>query len=120
MNPDPATLHQQAVDRAIAAATADLTIDVDTMARAALYSRYHFSRIFTAKTGMPPRRYLKQLRMAEAQRLLAQTSKTVADVAVAVGYGSVGTFGCEFKAWCGWSPMAYRRLAHMGEAATAC
>lgn len=59
--------------------------------------------------GKPIHRYLKDLRMAEAERLLMETDDMVADIAAAAGYGSSTQFGAAFKQIHGSTPVEYRR-----------
>lgn len=84
----------------------DLTID--DMARTAMFSKFHFTRIFRDVTGTSPGRFLSALRMQEAKKLLVETNFSVADISSQVGYSSVGTFSSRFKACVGLSPSAYR------------
>ncbi|MCX4970609.1 AraC family transcriptional regulator [Streptomyces sp. NBC_00654] len=84
----------------------DLTID--DMARTAMFSKFHFTRIFRDVTGTSPGRFLSALRIQEAKRLLVNTDFSVADISSQVGYSSVGTFSSRFKACVGLSPSAYR------------
>jgi len=85
-------------------------LTVDDMAKAALFSKFHFSRIFQRVTGVSPGRFLSALRLQQAKRLLVSTSFNVADISVRVGYSSVGTFSSRFSRSVGMSPTAYRRL----------
>ena len=50
------------------------TIDLATLAAETGYSRAHFLRMFRAATGQSPHRYLLELRLAEAQALIASQS----------------------------------------------
>ncbi|MFI1868619.1 helix-turn-helix domain-containing protein [Streptomyces jumonjinensis] len=84
----------------------DLTID--DMARTAMFSKFHFTRIFRDVTGTSPGRFLSALRIQEAKRLLVHTDLSVADISSQVGYSSVGTFSSRFKTCVGLSPSAYR------------
>ncbi|MCX4681795.1 AraC family transcriptional regulator [Streptomyces sp. NBC_01433] len=84
----------------------DLTID--DMARTAMFSKFHFTRIFREVTGTSPGRFLSALRIQEAKRLLTHTDFSVADISSQVGYSSVGTFSSRFKACVGLSPSAFR------------
>ncbi|QNE79641.1 helix-turn-helix domain-containing protein (plasmid) [Streptomyces finlayi] len=86
----------------------DLTID--DLARTAMFSKFHFTRIFQEATGTSPGRFLSALRMQEAKRLLLETDFSVADISSQVGYSSVGTFSSRFKTCVGLSPSAYREL----------
>src|SRR5688500_2649622 len=81
------------------------------MARAAMFSKFHFTRIFQRVTGVSPGRFLSALRLQQAQHLLVSTSLNVADISLRVGYNSVGTFSSRFTRSVGMSPTAYRRRA---------
>jgi AraC-like DNA-binding protein len=100
--------------RAINAMRANLgeLLTVDDMARAAMFSKFHFTRIFQRTTGLSPRRFLSALRLERAKRLLVSTSLNVTDISLRVGYNSVGTFSSRFSRSVGLSPTMYRRLAH--------
>ncbi|MDG4829919.1 AraC family transcriptional regulator [Solwaraspora sp. WMMD1047] len=85
-------------------------LTVDDMARAAMFSKFHFSRVFHRVTGVSPGRFLSAMRLNEAKRLLMETPLTVADISHRVGYTSVGTFTSRFTASVGMSPTTFRRL----------
>lgn len=101
-----------AVERAIGTMRARLgdELTVDDLARAALFSKFHFARMFQQATGIPPGRFLSAMRLDEAKRLLLHTPNTVADISHRVGYSGVGTFSARFSLRVGLSPTAYRRL----------
>jgi AraC family transcriptional regulator len=84
-------------------------ITVDDMARTAMYSKFHFSRMFREATGVPPARFLSALRFQEAKRLLAATSLSVAEISNRVGFSSLGTFSTRFKKFVGVTPTEYRQ-----------
>jgi AraC-like DNA-binding protein len=84
-------------------------IDVAAMARAAHASPAHFSRGFAAAFGIPPGRYLQERRITRAAFLLRETDQSVTEVALAVGFRSLGTFSSTFSRLMGVSPRAYRR-----------
>ncbi|MEU6024722.1 helix-turn-helix domain-containing protein [Micromonospora sp. NPDC048871] len=104
---------KQAVDRAINTMRDNLgeQLTVDDMARAAMFSKFHFTRIFQRVTGVSPGRFLSALRLQRAKQLLVSTSLNVADISLRVGYNSVGTFSSRFTRSIGMSPTAYRRRA---------
>lgn len=104
---------EQAAERAISTMRENLgePLTVDDMARAAMFSKFHFTRIFQRATGLSPGRFLSALRLQRAKHLLVSTSLNVADISLKVGYNSVGTFSSRFSRSVGMSPTAYRRLA---------
>ncbi|WP_285773697.1 helix-turn-helix transcriptional regulator [Microtetraspora sp. NBRC 13810] len=85
-------------------------ITIDDMARTAMFSKFHFTRIFQRATGVSPGRFLSAVRLQEAKRLLLSTSMSVTEISHKVGYSSVGTFSTRFKNSVGLSPTAYREL----------
>lgn len=102
----------KAVERAIERMRQDLgdRLTIDDLARSAMFSKFHFTRVFQRATGVSPGRFLSALRLAEAKRLLLATSMSVADIGHQVGYNSVGTFSSRFRSSVGVSPITYRQL----------
>ncbi|MFI7545137.1 helix-turn-helix domain-containing protein [Actinoplanes sp. NPDC049599] len=102
---------EKAVGRAIAMMRSNLGDDLslDDMARAAMFSKFHFTRVFHKVTGISPGRFLTALRIEEAKRLLRTTTRTVADIGTSVGYTSVSTFSGRFTRSVGLTPMTFRR-----------
>jgi AraC family transcriptional regulator len=102
---------ENAVERVIRAMRDNLgeVITIDDMARTAMFSKFHFTRIFQRVTGISPGRFLSALRLQEAKRLLLTSSMTVADISHVVGYNSIGTFSSRFRASVGVSPTEYRQ-----------
>ena len=101
----------KAVERVIRTMQDDLgePITIDDMARTAMFSKFHFSRMFQRVTGISPGRFLSALRLQEAKRLLLTSSLTVADISHLVGYNSIGTFSSRFRMSVGVSPTTYRQ-----------
>ena len=83
-------------------------IGVDEMASAAGLSRYHFSRRFQKARGVSPARFLAELRMQEAVRLI-QTNLAVKDVALRCGFHDPNYFCKAFRRTFGVSPGAFAR-----------
>jgi AraC-like DNA-binding protein len=83
-------------------------LDVPTLARAAHLSPAHFSREFRRAFGETPHQYLLTRRLERAAALLRNTDRSVADVCIAVGLRSVGSFTTSFGRAYGVSPTAYR------------
>lgn len=83
-------------------------LSVDDLASAAGLSRAHFSRAFRAAFGETPHGYLLTRRLERAAALLRLTDRSVADICMAVGLQSVGSFTSSFTRHFGKSPTAYR------------
>jgi AraC-like DNA-binding protein len=99
-------------------------LDLDAMARAAGFSRFHFARAFAAAYGETPGQYLTRRRIERAQDLLrsagpdAAGGLSVTEVCHRVGFTSLGSFSARFTALVGVAPSEYRRR-HAGRAAPA-
>jgi AraC-like DNA-binding protein len=83
-------------------------LDVPALARAAHLSEAHFSREFRRAFGETPHQYLLTRRLERAAALLRNTDRTVADICLAVGLRSVGSFTTSFGRAFGVSPTVYR------------
>lgn len=108
----PTAAIEHAVRRVIDDMHANLgqELTIDDMARTAMFSKFHFTRVFRNVTGTSPGRFLSALRLQEAKRLLLDTDFSVADISSQVGYSSVGTFSSRFKSCVGVSPSMFRAL----------
>jgi AraC family transcriptional regulator len=80
------------------------------IAKSAILSRFHFSRVFREATWVSPGRYLSAVRIYQAKRLLATTKLSVTDISLAVGYNSLGSFTNHFTDSVGTSPSRFRRM----------
>jgi AraC-like DNA-binding protein len=83
-------------------------LGVDDLASAAGLSRAHFSREFRRAFGEPPHAYLLTRRLERAAALLRTTDNSVAEICLAVGLQSIGSFTTSFSRTYGKSPTAYR------------
>ena len=86
-------------------------LDVPALARVALMSPTHFTRSFRATFGETPHRYLQRRRIERAMALLRDPGLTVTEVALRVGFESLGTFSRTFRAVVGVPPSEYRTRA---------
>jgi AraC family transcriptional regulator len=80
----------------------------DLAARAAL-SPYHFARAFKTSAGVTPRTYVEQRRIEQAKQLLTESTQSLAQVAIDVGFGTQSRLTSTFKRRTGFTPGEYRR-----------
>ena len=76
-------------------------------ARTACLSPFHFQRTFVRALGKSPSRYLHELRLAKAIRLL-KSGMSVTDVCFGVGFESLGSFSAMFRKHFGVPPSSFR------------
>lgn len=82
---------------------------LDELARGAGASRSVLAERFTHFVQDPPMQYLSRWRMQIAARLLAESTRKVAAVALEVGYDSEAAFSRAFKKAAGVPPAAWRQ-----------
>ena len=82
---------------------------LDQLARDAGTSRTVLAERFAHYVGDPPIQYLTRWRMQIAARLLAESARKVAAVALDVGYESEAAFSRAFKRAAGMPPAVWRR-----------
>jgi AraC-like DNA-binding protein len=92
--------------------SADRSVTLAELARAAYISPFHLHRLFRADVGVSPHEYLTRIRIDRARGLLAD-GHSVAEVALAVGYRSPGHFARVFRARTGLRPSEYGRDGHV-------
>ncbi|MCL3782030.1 AraC family transcriptional regulator [Prolixibacteraceae bacterium JC049] len=87
----------------------DSKLHLEQLAEVALFSKYHFHRIFKSVTGDSLNTYIKRLRMVKAYRLL-QVDKmlSIQELAIKTGYNSTANFSRDFKGYHGISPTQAR------------
>jgi transcriptional regulator GlxA family with amidase domain len=85
----------------------DLT--VAAMAAQADMSVRHFARSFREEIGVTPARYVEQVRLEAARRLLEETDDGVEGVALRCGFGTAETMRRSFLRALHLSPAEYRR-----------
>jgi AraC family transcriptional regulator len=79
------------------------------LARRAGLSEFHFARAFRTSMGMTPRSFLEQQRIARARTLIENTDRTLADIALATGFGTQSHLTTAFRRAVGFTPAVYRR-----------
>ena len=95
---------------------ASARIHLSDMAALVNLSESHFSRAFKTSTGVPPHRWLLNFRVAESQRLLLDTSMSLAEIALALGFSDQGHFTRAFSVATGKPPAAWRKsLGRLGD-----
>lgn len=108
-----ATTYHQAVERVIYAMYEHLSdpLSLENMAEIAMFSPYHFNRIFHSMVGIPPSQFLYALRLQAAKQLLLTSNLSVTDICFEVGYNGLGSFIRRFTQLVGLSPRRLRYLA---------
>ncbi|MFI1971186.1 AraC family transcriptional regulator [Streptomyces cinnamoneus] len=84
-------------------------LSVEALAARANLSPRHFARAFHTEVGTTPGRYVEQVRLEAARRMLEDTADGVAEVSRACGYGTPEAMRRAFVRTLGTAPAEYRR-----------
>ncbi len=90
----------------------DRRLTVGSLAERVSMSARNFARVFAREMGTTPSRYLLQLRVEAARRLLEQTDKAPAQVSFACGFSSSDLMRRAFQRLLGTTPGKYRGHFH--------
>ncbi|WP_422735815.1 GlxA family transcriptional regulator [Micromonospora sp. WMMD729] len=105
---------ERATERRVAAAQRAIDADpaaahrVDDLAAQLALSPRHFQRLFVRETGLTVGRYLTELRLETAKRLLVQSDLGLGAVATRAGFGSAESLRRVFGERLGTTPGEYR------------
>lgn len=92
-------------------AHADQPVDLESTAKAADVSPFHFLRLFSNVLGVTPHQYLVRTRLRHAARLLADSALPITSIAFDVGFGDLSNFVRTFHRAAGVSPRRFRNAA---------
>ena len=84
---------------------------LDRVAAVVDLSPFHFLRVFAAVLGVTPHQYLLRCRLRHAARLLADTQRSVTDIALDVGFADLSNFVRTFRRAAGMAPGAFAQLS---------
>ncbi len=83
-------------------------IDLDMVANAVHYSKYHLHRMFSQTVGLTIHEYLQRRQLTEAAKLLVFSERPIIDIAMLSGYESQQAFTNSFTAFYKLPPNKYR------------
>lgn len=86
-------------------------ISLAQLARVAGLSPFHFSHAFRWNTGVSPYRFVRNVRLEQAARLLRHTRLSVVEIALRCGFYSASHFASAFQKALGMTPGQCRRSA---------
>ena len=84
-------------------------LQISELASTYYLSPAYFSTLFSAHIGIPPIRYLSQVRLEKARELLTTTRLTLDQIAKAIGFLDASHLSKQFRKTYGETPGAYRR-----------
>ena len=83
-------------------------ISIEGLAALVELSSSHFSHVFKESTGMTPLQFVTRQRVTRAQQLIRETSRSLIDVGLEVGYTSPSHFAQVFRRVVGVTPTEFR------------
>ncbi|MBO9610584.1 MAG: helix-turn-helix transcriptional regulator [Paenibacillaceae bacterium] len=82
---------------------------IEEAARRAGVHRSYFSSEFSRRMGVSPQQYMHRLRMEKGKQLLAQSERSMTEIAYSLGFADLYAFSRAFKRHAGCSPLQFRR-----------
>lgn len=106
----PMAARNPAIARVIAAMQANIAAPLDQHDLAAIFGRSirHLERTFKTVTGETPMSFYLGLRLEQSRDLLAETTLSILEIAVATGFNSRGSFTKSFRRRFGNCPTQFR------------
>lgn len=86
----------------------DEDLRVERLAEQTAMSPRNFARVFREEVGVPPARFVEELRLEAARRSLEETNETMEGIAATCGLGSATSLRRAFSRGLGVSPQDYR------------
>ena len=83
-------------------------LELEAVAAALHYSKYHLHRMFTKEVGLTIHEYARRRQLTEAARRLTGSRKSILEIALMSGYESQQSFTDTFKAMYKTTPARYR------------
>ena len=83
-------------------------IDLDMIAQAVHYSKYHLHRVFSHTVGLTIHDYIQRRQLTEAAKLLVFSDMPILDIAMLAGYESQQAFTTVFSAMYKQTPHQFR------------
>ena len=83
-------------------------VSIEALAELVELSSSHFAHVFKETTGMTPLQFVTRQRITRAQQLIRETSRSLIDVGLEVGYNSPSHFAQVFRRVVGVTPTAFR------------
>lgn len=113
MKPETRTFYETAVLRAVTRVVdaLDEALDLQTLAREAALSPFHFHRVFRGLVGETPLELHRRLRLERSASQLLTGTRPVTEIAFAAGYETHEAFTRAFRAHYGVAPSAFREQA---------
>ena len=84
-------------------------ISVGALAEMVDLSPFHFCRVFKQTTGMSPLQFVTRERISRAQQLIRETSRSLIEIGLEVGYTNPSHFAQVFRRTTGSTPTEFRR-----------
>ena len=83
-------------------------ISVEQLAELVELSPSHFAHVFKETTGVTPLQFITRQRITRAQQVIRETSRSLIDVGLEIGYTSPSHFAQVFRRVVGVTPTAFR------------
>ncbi len=88
----------------------DTALTEKQIAKILFISESNFRGLYNKYLGMPPRTYIKLVKMKKAQTWLRISDRSITEIAFLIGYTNTSKFSYAFKKIYGVTPSKYRKM----------
>jgi Transcriptional regulator containing an amidase domain and an AraC-type DNA-binding HTH domain len=94
----------------------DAQLNLDDLTKVSHFSKFHFSRIFSALVGETPFKFIQRIRLERANYLLQLKPKAKkTEIAFECGFNDLAAFSRQFTLHFNISPTAFKKTKHTTE-----
>jgi AraC-like DNA-binding protein len=111
-------LHESRFRKILQKIESDLPRTIQDLALECNLSQSHLQHLFKQRTGLGLGHMLTEKRMQRAAALLAETDKSIKEIACAVGYEHTSSFTRAFERYFQQSPRSYRQTQDLNKILT--
>lgn len=86
----------------------NINIRMEDISEKLFFNKNYIGKIFKRETGMPVSEFIREIRLNEISRQLAESDKKISDIAISCGYHDMKSFYSAFKKRTGLTPKEYR------------
>lgn len=86
----------------------NINIKMEDISQKLFFNKNYIGKLFKQETGMPVSEFIREIRINETCRQLAETDNKISDIAISCGYNDMKSFYSAFKKHTGLTPKEYR------------
>ncbi len=92
----------------------ETTLTEKQISKMLFVSETSLRQLYIQKFGMPPKKYIRHVKLHKSRTIIRITNKTISEIAYSIGYINTSKFAEAFRKIYGYSPSKYRKTCGLG------